>query len=1077
MGDRRAMRSSGSATPVGLAATPPLVTTAVTPSPSRPVTVRATPPSPRATRSPAVEGVDRTGQRRRRSSSPCSRRRGRPRRGGRRLRGARIDAVVAERRACAPSGRGGRPGPDRAAEPRPAASRTRWMRSRLVSRARGPGPHGRRRRPASSTARRTSGGSEAGPMVATILVRRPSMPQRYVAAAPTRTVGAVGVAGVSDGGRAAAATAAWSASWTATFVGAVRAHDQHVHATGLDRRRDRRAEVRPRARRRDAVGRGAARRGRRRGACRRAARTRSARARGGLRQEREDPAAVVVDHHDRRGRRPGRPSPSRPLRVVQEGDVADQQRGAGDRRPPSGDADRGGHDAVDAVGAPVGEDPHAAAGRAEPLDVADGHRRRHHQRGVVGQRARQRRGRRRARWSRRGRRAPRRWPASRRRRPLPTQARARRRPASAASRLGGQPRGQDASGRPAGRRRRCGRDRSTRRGPRRPPDRRRCRPASSPSTFEAGGRRGGARPRAGGRRRAGRCAATASARGHDAPGARAGTPERGSASTGQPERRGEAGGLGAVAAPGAGDEHAAVGRRGARPTEVGPAGRARGRRPAGAVPRRAVGAGPRRQLAGGAQQRLAEGEVEVDRAGPAGTGGASATDRAASERHGRWPPRRRRPGSWNQRTDRPKRWVWSMVWGAPTSCSSGGRSAVTDEQRHAGQVGFDDRGVQLGRRGAARGEQDRRADRWPARCPGPGRPAARSSWWTWTSMSGWPARATRQRRRARAGRDHGVGDAVRGPTRRPGSRRRWPGRPRGEPASVGHPSTRRPSRAHLRGSGDGPVRRAPRRRASARPRPRVHADGSIVGGAGAGARRRPRGGGARRTRPRGLGERARPTSPRGRSCSSRPPAGRRRSWATPWALASRCTPRSPTPGGARARHDRRAPPASRTPASGRPASSRTPPPLGDSDDEGIDRFLEAWLAQPLFAGLSARRAQIEDRRRNTVAGLVSSLELAGTGTQAAAVGPPPRADHPGAGGGRRRRREVLGAGRADGPRRRPVGDARARDRRRAHRPPRAAHGVPPPAPGMVGHPRPLTPGLRPGAVSPRARCPARGGSP
>ena len=52
------------------------------------------------------------------------------------------------------------------------------------------------------------------------------------------------------------------------------------------------------------------------------------------------------------------------------------------------------------------------------------------------------------------------------------------------------------------------------------------------------------------------------------------------------------------------------------------------------------------------------------------------------------------------------------------------------------------------------------------------------------------------------------------------------------------------------------------------------------------------------------------------------------------------------------------------------------------EDEGLDRFLEGWLAQPLFAGLGAERSGIEDRRRNTVAGLTSSLELAGTGTQA-----------------------------------------------------------------------------------------------
>jgi 2-succinyl-6-hydroxy-2,4-cyclohexadiene-1-carboxylate synthase len=48
---------------------------------------------------------------------------------------------------------------------------------------------------------------------------------------------------------------------------------------------------------------------------------------------------------------------------------------------------------------------------------------------------------------------------------------------------------------------------------------------------------------------------------------------------------------------------------------------------------------------------------------------------------------------------------------------------------------------------------------------------------------------------------------------------------------------------------------------------------------------------------------------------------------------------------------------------------------------GLDRFLEEWLAQPLFAGLRPDQAGLEERRRNTVAGLRSSLELAGTGAQ------------------------------------------------------------------------------------------------
>lgn len=48
---------------------------------------------------------------------------------------------------------------------------------------------------------------------------------------------------------------------------------------------------------------------------------------------------------------------------------------------------------------------------------------------------------------------------------------------------------------------------------------------------------------------------------------------------------------------------------------------------------------------------------------------------------------------------------------------------------------------------------------------------------------------------------------------------------------------------------------------------------------------------------------------------------------------------------------------------------------------GIDTFLDEWLAQPLFASLQLDADAIEDRRRNTAAGLAASLRLCGTGTQ------------------------------------------------------------------------------------------------
>jgi 2-succinyl-6-hydroxy-2,4-cyclohexadiene-1-carboxylate synthase len=50
--------------------------------------------------------------------------------------------------------------------------------------------------------------------------------------------------------------------------------------------------------------------------------------------------------------------------------------------------------------------------------------------------------------------------------------------------------------------------------------------------------------------------------------------------------------------------------------------------------------------------------------------------------------------------------------------------------------------------------------------------------------------------------------------------------------------------------------------------------------------------------------------------------------------------------------------------------------------DGVDAFLERWLALPLFAGLPAWARFEDERRRNTAEGLASSLELEGTGSQA-----------------------------------------------------------------------------------------------
>jgi len=48
---------------------------------------------------------------------------------------------------------------------------------------------------------------------------------------------------------------------------------------------------------------------------------------------------------------------------------------------------------------------------------------------------------------------------------------------------------------------------------------------------------------------------------------------------------------------------------------------------------------------------------------------------------------------------------------------------------------------------------------------------------------------------------------------------------------------------------------------------------------------------------------------------------------------------------------------------------------------GVGPFLDEWLAQPLFAGLTAEAACRAERLANGAEGLASSLRLAGTGTQ------------------------------------------------------------------------------------------------
>lgn len=48
--------------------------------------------------------------------------------------------------------------------------------------------------------------------------------------------------------------------------------------------------------------------------------------------------------------------------------------------------------------------------------------------------------------------------------------------------------------------------------------------------------------------------------------------------------------------------------------------------------------------------------------------------------------------------------------------------------------------------------------------------------------------------------------------------------------------------------------------------------------------------------------------------------------------------------------------------------------------EGVDAFLDEWLAQPLFVGLTPAAAGLEARRENTTAGLAAALRQLGQGT-------------------------------------------------------------------------------------------------
>lgn len=69
--------------------------------------------------------------------------------------------------------------------------------------------------------------------------------------------------------------------------------------------------------------------------------------------------------------------------------------------------------------------------------------------------------------------------------------------------------------------------------------------------------------------------------------------------------------------------------------------------------------------------------------------------------------------------------------------------------------------------------------------------------------------------------------------------------------------------------------------------------------------------------------------------------------------------------------------------------------LADRIEEiGVESFVDEWLAQPLFAGLTVSADDRDHRTRNTAGGLAASLRLAGTGSQRSYWAELPRLDLP-----------------------------------------------------------------------------------
>ncbi len=63
-------------------------------------------------------------------------------------------------------------------------------------------------------------------------------------------------------------------------------------------------------------------------------------------------------------------------------------------------------------------------------------------------------------------------------------------------------------------------------------------------------------------------------------------------------------------------------------------------------------------------------------------------------------------------------------------------------------------------------------------------------------------------------------------------------------------------------------------------------------------------------------------------------------------------------------------------------AERLDPPGADRPQDTVAEFVDRWVSNPLFGDVPPAANGVDERRRNTAAGLASSLRLAGTGTQA-----------------------------------------------------------------------------------------------